>query len=270
MARFGRLAALSAAGIGLALTLAVGVTAGPVGATHKGEKIVVSKTDALQDGDSVRVTFSGFAPGGVDGTHPNAKIVIAGQNTFTGVPDKLNFDEYASAPEVLVGADGTGATDYVVFADHGTVQDGTTLNCAVNKCWLIAIQEPFLGPEGQPRYAAQAISFGSVGVAPTAPVPTNTTPATTQPSATTAAPGETTSTASVPAETTTTTEPEVTTTTEPTATTPDDTVTVKDEEGSNTGLIIGIVAGAAVVLGGGAFLATRKKPPMPPTDAPES
>lgn len=234
----------------------IALVAGPVGATHKGEKITVSKTTGLADGDTVRVTFSGFAPGGVDGSHPNAKIVVAGQGSFNGIPDKLNFDEYASAPEVLVQPDGTGAADYTVYADHGTVQDGSSLNCNVTKCWLIVIQEPFLGPEGQPRYAAQEISFGAA-TAPTTAAPVAPTTAAPVVETTVAPVAETTTTAAVA---TTTTEA-ATTTTEAEAEAAGD-VTVEDDGGSNTGLIIGIVAGALVVLGGGAFLATRKKPSL--------
>lgn len=252
-------AAAATLGAGVALAL----VAGPVGATHKGEKITVSKTTGLADGDTVRVTFSGFAPGGVDGVHPNAKIVVAGQATFNGIPDKLNFDEYASAPEVLVQPDGTGAADYTVYADHGTMQDGTTLNCNTAKCWLIVIQEPFLGPEGQPRYAAQEISFGTA-VAPTTAAPV---------APTTAAPVETT-TIPPAAETTTTAAAAVTTTTVAATTTTEAAteaagdVTVDDEGGSNTGVIVGVAVAAALVLGGGAFVATRKKPALDDGEAP--
>ena len=259
MARLARIAGATALGLAwLAFTVA------PAGATHAGEKMTVSKTTGLVDGDTVKVTFSGFVPGGVTGQHPNAKIVIAGQGTFTGIPDKLNFDEYANAPQVLVGPDGSGASDYVVFADHGTVQDGTTLNCNVNKCWLVVIQEPFLGPEGQPRYAATPITFGAGGGVPAPSTPAPTVPAATVPGAnTTVAPvAETTTTAAV-AETTTTTVAETTTTeATTTTTTPEDSTVTVEDEGSNTGLIVGIAVAAAAVLGGGAFLATRKKPPL--------
>ena len=131
--------------------LAVGV--GQASAKHAGESITVSTTTGLADGDTVRVTVAGFTPN----ANP-VKLVIAGQGDLVTIPDKLNFDEYAVAPEVPIAANGTGATDFVMTSDHGTVQDGTTLDCLVDQCWLIAVQEPFLP---QPNYASQAISFGN-------------------------------------------------------------------------------------------------------------
>ncbi len=218
-----------------AVLLAAGllvVGAGRAGAVHAGESITVSQTSGLADGTTVRVTVSGFTPNAKP-----VKLVIAGQGTLVTIPDKLNFDEYAVAPEVPIGPDGSGAADFVVVADHGTVQDGSTLDCNVDQCWLIAVQEPFLP---QPNYASQEIFFGSNGPATTAaPAPTEAPPTTEAPTTTEA-----------------TTTSEVTTTTEVTAVTTSDT---KDDGGSS-GLLFVIIAVVVVAVGAGGYYFTKKKP----------
>lgn len=212
----------------------------------------MSKTEGLNDGDALTVSITGFAAGGKP-----AKLVIAGQGKLVTIPDKLNFDEYAVAPEIAIAADGTGTGQMVALADHGTVQDGTTLNCLTQQCWVVAVQEPFLP---QPNYASVPIFFAGGSVVPTAttaPV-TETTAVVVAETTTTVA--ETTTTSS----TTTTTEPEATTTTEVVDTTGD---TGDDEGGS--GLTYAIIAGVAALAAAGGFLATRRKPPtdsVAPTD----
>ncbi len=223
--------ALRVAGAIAAITLSgVAGLAGTASATHAGETIVVSKTTGLADGETVHVTVSNFTPAAKP-----VKIVIAGQATFTGVPSKLNFTEYAAAPTITLAADGTGEADYAVKIDHGMDNDGNPLVCGKGgqQCWLIAVQEPFLP---QPNYASQEITFGDA--APTGPTVTIAAPTTTAAVTTTTAP---------PVETTTTTAKA--------------TVTVTDDSkdnGSNTGLIVGIAAGAVVVLGGLGFAMTRR------------
>ena len=54
-------------------------------------------------------------------------------------------------------------------SDHGVVQDGSTLDCLVDQCWLIAVQEPFLP---QPNYTFPEISFGDEPAPPPTPAPT--------------------------------------------------------------------------------------------------
>lgn len=224
--------ALRVAGAIAAITLSgVSGLAGTASATHAGETITVSKTTGLADGETVHVTVSHFTPNAKP-----VKIVIAGQATFTGVPSKLNFTEYASAPTITLAADGTGEADYAVKIDHGMDNDGNPLVCGKGgqQCWLIAVQEPFLP---QPNYASQEITFGDA--APTGPTVTIAAPTTTAAEVTTTAPTVET--------TTTTTKKAV--------------VTVTDESkdnGSNTGLIVGIAAGAVVVLGGLGFAMTRR------------
>ena len=254
---------LGAAAVATAILVA---TALPAAADHAGEKMTTSKSTGLADGDTIDITFSNFVPGGTDGQHPNVKFVIAGQDKFNGIPDKLNFTEYANAPTAVVGADGAGSGQFVVTADHGTMQDGTTLDCTWDKCWLIVIQEPFLGSEGQPRFAATPITFGTAAPATTTP-PAPTTAA--------AAPvtGDVPTTPAVDPNATTVTEPpttvapttavSTTTAAESVTATADKKADADADEGSNAGLIIGIVAAAAVVLGGGGYMATRKKPGAP-------
>ena len=94
------------------------------GTSSAQQSISVSQTQGLQDGQTVTVNLAGFVPGGNDGQHPNAKLVIAGQGEFSTIPDKLNFEEYASAIEVPIQPDGTGVGELLVYADHGTQQDG--------------------------------------------------------------------------------------------------------------------------------------------------
>ena len=212
--------------------LVVGSTS--AGAVHAGESITVSQTSGLADGTTVQVTVSGFTPG----ARP-VKLVIAGQGSLVTIPDKLNFDEYAVAPEVPIGPDGSGSAEFLVTADHGTVQDGTTLDCNVNQCWLIAVQEPFLP---QPNYASQEIFFGTNGPATTAaPAPTDAPPVT---------------------EASTTTEA-TTTTTEATTTTIDGeelAATAEDDEGGSSGLLFVIIAVVVVAVGAGGYYFTKKKP----------
>ena len=211
--------------------LVVGSTS--AGAVHAGESITVSQTTGLADGTTVQVTVSGFTPG----ARP-VKLVIAGQGTLVTIPDKLNFDEYAVAPEVPIGPDGTGSAEFIMTADHGTVQDGSTLNCNVDQCWLIAVQEPFLP---QPNYASQEIFFGTNGPATTAaPAPTEAPPVTEAPTTT-----------------------ESTTTTEATTTTLDTeelATSDEDDEGGSSGLLFVIIAVVVVAVGAGGYYFTKKKP----------
>lgn len=227
----------AAAAVMLATGLLV-VAGTPVSARHAGESITVSKTSGLVDGDSVTVTVAGFTPN----ANP-VKLVIAGQGELVTIPDKLNFDEYGSAPTVAIGPDGSGTAEFIVTSDHGTVQDGSTLDCLTTQCWIIAVQEPFLP---QPNYASQEIFFGDAG-----PAPTTTAPP--------VAPAETPTTAA-PVETTTT--EAATTTTESTAEKldTDETAAVEDEEGGGSGLLIAIVAVVVVVVGVGGYFLTKKKP----------
>jgi len=239
--RTARRIARPAAALALAAA-AWGLTALPASAHHADEKVEVDKTTDLNDGDTVKVTFSGFTAGGKP-----AKVVIAGQGELVTIPDKLNFDEYAVAPSVDVAADGTGSFDYVVTADHGTVQDGSTLDCRIQQCWIVVVQEPFLP---QPNYDSVPITFVGGSVTPTtdAAAPT-TAPAaaeTTAPVAETTAPETTTS---APA----------TTTTEVTA---DEGVTVEDDDDGGSGVLYAVVAGVVVVLGAAGFVIARRKPPV--------
>ena len=226
--------------------LALGVSALPASADHAGEKLVASKTADLTDGETVTVTFSGFAAGAKP-----AKVVIAGQGELTTIPDKLNFDEYGSAPTATVAPDGTGSLELVATADHGTMQDGTTLDCKIQQCWIIVVQEPFLP---QPNYASVPITFagGSVAAATTA------APETTAAPATTVAPVET-----VPVETTTTAVA-LTTTTEPATTTTVAAVDTAsdDEDSGGSGALYAIIAAVVVVLGGAGFFIAKRKPPV--------
>jgi hypothetical protein len=221
-------AALLAAGL-------IVLVGSPAGAKHAGESITVSKTTGLVDGDTVQVTVSGFAPNAKP-----VKLVIAGQGDLVTIPDKLNFDEYAVAPEVPIAADGSGSAELIVTADHGTVQDGSTLDCSTARCWIIAVQEPFLP---QPNYASQEIFFGSNG------------PATT----TTAAPAETTTTAAATTTEAPTTTSEVTETEDEIDT--EETAAVEDDDtGGSNGLLIAIIAVVVVAVGVGGYFLTKKKP----------
>jgi hypothetical protein len=236
-------------------------SAGPSGATHAGESIQVSKTTGLADGEVVTVSFANFTPADAGGKP--AKIVIAGQGVLTTIPDKLNFEEYATAVEVPVAPDGTGVAELVVFADHGTMNDGTTLDCNVQDCWIVAVQEPFLP---QPNYATQQISFGAAPApvaapaAPSGPVAPVTTapPATVAPETTvppaTVAPATTIATTTTTVATTTTVKERVETAAAS---------SVKDA-GTDTGAVFGIIGVLAVLVAGGGFLATRKKASLPP------
>jgi hypothetical protein len=230
--------------IAAALGFTVGaVLLGGVGASadHAGETLTASKTDGLNDGDTVTVTFANFNPAGKP-----VKVVIAGQGKLTTIPDKLNFDEYAVAPTANVGSGGGGSVDIIVVADHGTVQDGTTLDCKTQQCWIIAVQEPFLP---QPNYASVPITFagGSVAAATTAP-PTAAPD-------TTAVPAETTTTL---VEETTTTEVEATTTT--TEVVADD-AAASEEDGGGSGLTYAIIAVVAALAAGAGYYFTRRTPP---------
>ena len=193
------------------------------------------------------------------------KVVIAGQGELTTIPDKLNFDEYAAAPPIAVKADGTGTAQLLVYADHGTQQDGSHLDCTKSPCWIVVVQEPFLP---QPYYATVPISFGTAAAPTTAkPVPTTAAVVPTS-AATTVAPATTAPTQATIAETTTVapTTTEVTTTTAVTVA-GTNTSSAKKDDGSNTGLIVGGIIAAVVILGGGGYLATRRKPGGP-TSAP--
>jgi hypothetical protein len=241
----------------VAVALVAGVLlvgAAPASAKHAGETITLSKSEGLSDGETIRVTVTGFTPNAKP-----VKLVIAGQGTLVTIPDKLNFDEYAVAPEVPIGPDGSGSTDFVVTSDHGVVQDGSTLDCTVSQCWVVAVQEPFLP---QPNYASQEIYFGA---APTTAPPVTAPPTTAPP--VTAAPTTAAPTTAAPATTTTSTS--TTTTTEK----PDDTekasATEEDEGGGNAALWA-IIAAVVVVVAGGGFYLTRRKPavdgPAGPSD----
>lgn len=253
------------------VALALGLFAGTSSANHSGEAIQVSKTSGLSDGETVAVTLSGFVPGGNDGQHPNAKLVIAGQGDFSTIPDKLNFEEYASAIEVVIQPDGTGVGELLVYADHGTQQDGTQLNCNTDPCWIVAVQEPFLP---QPNYATVPITFGGAAPAPAAPAaaapaaPKAATPAapvTTAPPAPTAAVApETTIAAPTTVAPTTTV---ATTTTAPKRVETAAAASVADS-GTESSVLFGIIAVLASLIAGGGFLATRKKDWTPPGAAP--
>lgn len=221
----------------------------PAGADHAAEKITLSKTTDLVDGDAVTVTFSGFAAGGKP-----AKVVIAGQGKLVTLPDKLNFEEYGAAPSAEVGADGTGTLSLIAVADHGTVQDGTTLNCMTQQCWAIVVQEPFLP---QPNYAAVPIYFAGGSVRPegaateTSAAETTAAPETTAAAETTAAP-----------ETTASAEP--TDTADDVAADPEDTKAgatdeAKDSDDGGNGALYGIIAAVVALVGVGAFLLSKKK-----------
>lgn len=229
--------------------LAVGVAALPASAHHADEKVEVSKTTDLTDGDTLKVTFSGFTPGGKP-----AKVVIAGQGELTTIPDKLNFDEYGSAPSVEVAADGTGSFDFVATSDHGTVQDGSTLNCLVQQCWVIVVQEPFLP---QPNYDSVPVTFvgGSVA-APTTEAPATPTTVT-DVAETTAAPAVTEAPATTVASEVTSTTAADTTTESASSAVVDD----ADDEGGS-GALYAIIAAVVVVLGVGGFVIARRKPPV--------
>ena len=202
-------------------------------ADHAGETITVSQTSGLADGDTVKVTVAGFTPNAKP-----VKLVIAGQGKLVTIPDKLNFDEYASAPTVAIAADGTGSADFVVTSDHGTVQDGSMLDCTSAQCWIIAVQEPFLP---QPNYASSEISFGD------APPPAPATTAVAAPESTVA---PTTSAPPTTEAATTTTELDTDETAAP----------AEDDDDGGSALLWVIIAAAVVVIGAGAFFLTRRKP----------
>ena len=247
----------------LALVAMVGTSS----ATHQGETIQLSKSAALIEGETITINITGFTPGGVDGNHPNAKLVVAGQGEFNTIPDKLNFEEYASAVEVPIGADGTGSGQLQVYADHGTVQDGSTLNCATAPCWVVAVQEPFLP---QPNYASQQITFGGApaAAAPAAAAPAagGKAPVTTAPPTTvaaapvaTVAPATTIATA-----TTVITSAGPSTTAAPKRVETAEAASVK-QGGADSSVLFGIIAVLAALIAGGGFLATRKKDWTPPS-----
>ncbi len=206
----------------------------PAAADHAGETVALSQADGLSDGQTITVTIAGFDPAGKPG-----KIVTAGQGKLTTIPDKLNFDEYAVAPEITIQPDGTGTGQYIATADHGVVEDGSTLNCLATQCWIVVVQEPFLP---QPNYASQPITFEGGSIAPS--TPDTTAPPATEAPATTEAPTTTV------AETTTTT-----TTTKVTV------VAVSDEDDGGSGLTFLIIAGVVLVAAGAAYAATRRKAP---------
>jgi hypothetical protein len=217
-------------------------------ADHAGETVTVSKTTDLAEGETVTVRFSGFTFGG-----DKARVVTAGQGKLTTVPDKLNFDEYANAPTVDVGPDGTGSFEYVVVSDHGTTPSGAALNCKVEQCWIIVVQTPF---RPQPNYASVPITFagGSVAASETTTAPT------TAASPAAEAPAQTTTTAA-PATTTTAVMAEATTTTVKTAEAASSkSSSTKDSGGS--GALYAIIAAVVVLLGAGGFAIARKKPPV--------
>jgi len=235
-------AAVSLAATLVLLTLA----ASSAGARHAAESITLSQTSGLAEGGTVRVTVSGFAPNAKP-----VKLVIAGQGELVTIPDKLNFDEYAIAPEVAIGPDGTGSADLVVTSDHGVVQDGSTLDCYVSQCWVVAVQEPFLP---QPNYDSEPIYFAAGSLTPP---PVGETPVAA--TATTAAPVAETPTTVAP----TTEAP--TTTTEPTTTTTEVDASeiaassTTDEGGGGSGPILAIVAVVVVAVGAGGYFLTKKK-----------
>ena len=262
---------LSRLGVATAvIALALVAMTGTGSANHQGETIQLSKSAALVDGETLTVSISGFTPGGVDGKHPNAKLVIAGQGEFTTIPDKLNFEEYASAVEVPIQPDGTGTGQLLVYADHGTVQDGSSLNCATDPCWVVAVQEPFLP---QPNFASQQVTFGGAPAAAAAPVaaapiaapkaPTAQAPVTTvapaAPSAT-VAPETTIATSATVAPTATVA---TTTTAAPKRVETAAAASVK-ASGTDSSVLFGIIAVLAALIAGGGFLATRKKDWTPP------
>jgi len=244
LARIAAATAILAAGSGA-------LFAAPASATHDGETIKVSKFDGLSDGDVVDVSFAGFTPASAGGKP--AKVVIAGQKEFTTVPDLLNFEEYGAAEKLNVADDGTGSTTITVKKDHGIMNSGVPLVCGeTGPCYIVAIQEPFLP---LPRWSVQEITFGGA-----------TTPVTEAPAAT--------STTEIAAETTTTEAATTTTTEKPVEVPLDSTVEEKKDDSSNTGLIIGGIAAAVVVLGGIGFALSRKSkgddstPPAPMTQGP--
>lgn len=214
------------------------VVAGTAGADHAGESITLSQNSGLSDGDTITVTVSGFVPD----ARP-VKLVVAGQGKLVTIPDKLNFDEYAVAPEVSISADGTGTAEFLMYADRGTVQDGTTLNCNVDRCWVIAVQEPFL-PE--PYYASAEVFFGD-----NAPDPDE--PETTEAPATTEAP----ETTEAPATTETTEAPEPIDESEEVA------APVESDDDGGSALIWVLLAVAVAAVGGAAFYFTKQKPSDP-------
>lgn len=243
-----RLAAVLAGSAAAVLLLAG--RAPTAAADHAEEKVEVSKTADLVDGETVKVTFSGFTPGG----RP-AKAVIAGQGKLTTIPDKLNLDEYGAAPAVDVAADGTGSFDLVVVADHGTVRDGTTLDCKIQQCWIVVVQEPFLP---QPNYNSVPITFagGSVVAPSTTVAGGETTTVPLDPAvSTTAAAAESTTTAAPADASTTTTEAD----TAPTSTSGDSS---GDDEDGGSGALYAIIAVVVVALGAGGFVIARRKPPV--------
>lgn len=223
---------------------------GTAGADHAGEAISVSKTQELNDGDTLTVSLTNFQAGGKP-----VKLVIAGQGKLTTIPDKLNFDEYAVAPQVTVNADGTGTGEIIALADHGTVQDGSTLDCRVQQCWVVAVQEPFLP---QPNYATVPIYFAGGSVTPETTAPPATTPGTTVAPSSSVAPETTASSTSVAESTTTTT-------TEPTTTTVkvDEANKAADEnieeDGGGSGAVFAGVAAAVVALAAAGAVIAKKR-----------
>lgn len=227
----------------------------PAAAHHAGETVTLSRSEGLNDGDTVTVSFTNFAAGGKP-----VKLVIAGQGRLVTIPDKLNFDEYAAAPEVTVNADGSGSGEIVAIADHGTVRDGTTLDCRVQQCWVVAVQEPFL-PE--PYYATAPIYFSGGSVAPSTSTPPDTGAPSTESSTT---PTSTTPTSTTP--TSTTTSSSTTSTTTTTSEKPvddeesDPKITIEEDGGS--GLVFGMIgAGVLVAAAGGAVVAKKRRDTQP-------
>ena len=221
---------------------------GWAGADHAGEAAVVSKTTDLVDGDTVTVQFSNFVAGGQP-----VRVVIAGQGTFTTQPDKLNYDDYGSAQQFNVNADGTGSATVQVVADHGLAYDSTPLNCMNVPCWLVVIQPPL----ATPHFVATPISFRG-GVAHPDQVKPTDAPTTTAPPTSTTVPAPTSSAVVATSTKSTSTS---TTTAAPSTTTSTtiQTVTVSEpESGGSAGLWIGIGVVAVVAIAG-AFVAVKKK-----------
>lgn len=199
------------------------------GPNHNGEMMELSKSEDLEDGETVTVTVSNFLPG-------NTVTVLTCYNFPVAGPGDCDFSNMGQFT-AMVGDDGTATVEYPVNMVPGRCDASTS-------CFVIASDG--IGPAS--NSAAQAFTFAATAMAepePTeAPAPTTTA----APPTTTAAPPPTTA---APPPTTAAPAPEPT----EAAAAPAD---AADDGGSAATWLVPVIIVAAVLALGALWLARRK------------
>lgn len=207
------------------LLLASAAAADHGGANHNGESLELSKSEDIEDGESITVMVSSFLP-------DKTVTVLTCYNFPVAGPGDCDFSNMGQFTAV-VGADGTATVEYTVKIVPGRCDETTP-------CYVIASDG--IGPSS--NSAAQEVTFAAAAMAEPEPEPTEA------PAPTTTAPAPTT-TAAPP----TTAAPEP----EPVATTAAPAPAVDEDGGSSVwAWLIPVLIAAAVLALVASRLARRK------------